>query len=489
MTDMNKKINQLLGGYSYELIQGNMDQNLRYIRFDSRKIEKGDLFVAIPGTQFDGHMFIEKAIEKGAIGVVAERMPASLSKGLNYIQVEDSAHCLGYMAHQFYGRPSEKLQLVGVTGTNGKTTTVNLLYDLFRALGYKCGMLSTIENKINGEVFEATHTTPDPVQINAMLHKMAEHSCDFAFMEVSSHAVHQKRIAGLQFAGGIFTNMSHDHLDYHKTMKAYIEAKKAFFDDLPKTAFALVNIDDKRGRVMIQNTKAQTYTYSIKQLADFRWKILENNITGLILSMGDMEVATQMIGEFNAYNLLAAYGAAILLQQDDMQTLTAISRLKAAEGRFDYVVDEQGGRTGIVDYAHTPDALDKVLTTINNLRKPQSRIITVVGCGGDRDRKKRPVMARTAALLSDQLILTSDNPRTEEPEAILRDMEAGLEADQKAKTLTITNRREAIRTACRLANKGDIILVAGKGHEKYQEINGIRHEFDDKAVLKTAFER
>jgi UDP-N-acetylmuramoyl-L-alanyl-D-glutamate--2,6-diaminopimelate ligase len=488
MTDMNKTINQFLEGYSFDIIQGNADQNLQDIRFDSRKIKKGDLFVAIPGTQFDGHMFIEKAIEKGAVAVVAEHMPSSLSEGVCYIQVADSAHCLGYLAHQFYDRPSEKVRLVGVTGTNGKTTTVNLLYDLFRALGYKCGMLSTIENKINDEVFEATHTTPDPLQINAMLHKMVEHSCDYAFIEVSSHAVDQKRIAGLQFAGGIFTNMSHDHLDYHKTMKAYIEAKKAFFDGLPKTAFALVNIDDKRGRVMIQNTKAATYTYSMRQLADFRWKILENNITGLILSLDDMEIATQMIGEFNAYNLLAAYGAAILLGQDKMQTLTAVSQLKAAAGRFDYVVDEKGGRTGIVDYAHTPDALDKVLTTINTLRKPKVRIITVVGCGGDRDREKRPVMAKTAALLSDQVILTSDNPRTEDPEAILRDMQAGLEANQKVKTLTITNRRDAIRSGCRLADKGDIILVAGKGHEKYQEINGIRHEFDDKAVLKAAFE-
>ncbi len=488
MTNMRKTIIQLLEGYTYKLVQGNTDQPLQNVRFDSRKIKDGDLFVAIPGTQFDGHMFIEKAIEKGATAVIAEQMPSALSEKVCFIQVADSAHCLGYLAHQFYGRPSENLRLVGVTGTNGKTTTVNLLYDLFRTLGYKCGMLSTIENKINDEVFTATHTTPDPLQINEMLREMVDQSCDFAFMEVSSHAVDQKRIAGLHFAGGIFTNMSHDHLDYHKTMKAYIEAKKSFFDVLPKGAFAMVNIDDKRGRVMIQNAKAQSYTYSIRQVADFRWKILENNITGLILSLDDMEIMTQLIGEFNAYNLLAAYGAAILLGQDKIQTLTAISQLKAAEGRFDYVVDEQGERTGIVDYAHTPDALEKVLTTIHTLRKAEARIITVVGCGGDRDREKRPVMAKMAATLSDQAILTSDNPRTEDPEAILRDMEAGLNEEQKGKVLTITNRREAIRTACRLAAKGDIILVAGKGHEKYQEINGVRYEFDDKAVLKSAFE-
>lgn len=486
---MNRTIHQLLEGYSFKLVQGNIHQSIKSIAFDSRKIQEGDLFVAIPGTQFDGHMFIEKAIEKGAVVIVAEQIPPSLKEGVNFIQVADSAHCLGHLASRYFDRPSAKIRLVGVTGTNGKTTTVNLLYDLFRALGYKCGMLSTIENKINDEVFTATHTTADPLQINDMLSKMVDELCDFAFMEVSSHAVDQKRIAGLQFAGGVFTNMSHDHLDYHKTMKAYIEAKKAFFDDLPSTAYALVNIDDKRGRVMIQNTKAQCYTYSIRQAADFRWKILENNITGLILSLDDVEIASQLIGEFNAYNLLAAYGSAILLGQDKIQTLTAISQIKAAEGRFDYVVDERGGRTGIVDYAHTPDALEKVLATINSLRKKEARLITVVGCGGDRDREKRPVMAKTAAQMSDQVILTSDNPRTEDPEAILRDMEAGLNPSQKDMTLTITNRREAIRTACQLAKRGDIVLVAGKGHEKYQEIKGIRHDFDDKAVLKAIFER
>ena len=487
MTKKNRSIAQLLEGYSFKLMEGDIHQKLQKIAFDSRKIKKGDLFVAIPGTQFDGHMFIEKAIEKGAIAIVAEQMPTRLNEGVCFIQVEDSADCLGYLAHQYYDRPSEKIQLVGVTGTNGKTTSVTLLYDLFRLLGYKCGMLSTIENKINDEIIHATHTTPDPLQINKMLAMMVSEMCDFAFMEVSSHAVDQKRISGLRFVGGIFTNMSHDHLDYHKTFKAYIEAKKGFFDGLSAEAFALVNIDDKRGRVMIQNTSARCYTYSLRQIADFRWKILENNITGLILAMGEMEIATHLIGEFNAYNLLAVFGASILLEQDKIQTLTGISQVKAAEGRFDYVADEQGGRTAIVDYAHTPDALEKVLGTIHALRKTEAQIITIVGCGGDRDKEKRPVMAKTAVLLSDQVILTSDNPRTEDPEAILKEMEAGVSPEQKNKVLTISSRREAIRTACKLAGPGDIILVAGKGHEKYQEINGIRHDFDDKAVLRTAF--
>lgn len=487
MTNMKMNIQELMADYPHEIIGGDIRASINKITFDSRKTEKGDIFVAIPGTQVDGHKFIDKAIEKGAVAVVLEKTPERLREGVCYVKVADSAECLGYLADVYYRQPSSQLQLIGVTGTNGKTTTVTLLFDLFRALGYKCGLLSTIDNRINEETITATHTTPDPLQINKLLKQMVESACDYAFMEVSSHAVAQKRIAGLKFRGGIFTNISHDHLDYHKTFKAYIEAKKAFFDGLPAGAFALVNTDDKRGRVMIQNTKADRYTYSIRQLADFRWKILENNITGLVLSLDDTEIATRLIGEFNAYNLLAAYGAAILLDQDKVQTLTAISQLRAAEGRFDYVLDEQGGRTGIVDYAHTPDALEKVLTTINELRKPGSRILTIVGCGGDRDREKRPVMARTAVSLSDQVILTSDNPRTEDPEAILRDMEAGLDQQQKSKTLTIADRRQAIRTAARLAQRGDIVLVAGKGHEKYQEINGLRHDFDDKKVLKQAF--
>ncbi len=486
MNDIN--IQKLLEGYAFRLIQGNRDQVIQNIRFDSRKIERGDLFVAIPGTQVDGHMFIEKAIEKGAKAVVLQREEENIPADVTVIKVEDSADCLGHMADRFYGRPSTRLKLIGVTGTNGKTTTVTLLYDLFRTLGYKCGLLSTVENRINDQVVSATHTTPDPLQTNQLLSEMVEAACDYAFMEVSSHAVHQKRITGLHFEGGVFTNISHDHLDYHKTFKNYINAKKGFFDMLPADGFALVNIDDKRGRIMVQNTRASIHTYSIRQLADFRWKVKENNITGLMLSMDGVEVSTRLIGEFNAYNLLAAYGAALLLGQDKMQTLTAISRLKAAEGRFDYVMDEEGQRTGVVDYAHTPDALEKVLDTINQLKKPDARVITVVGCGGDRDKEKRPVMAQMAASRSDQVVLTSDNPRTEDPEAILRDMEKGLQAEQKNKVLTITNRREAIRTACRLARKGDIILVAGKGHEKYQEINGVRHDFDDKAVLKEAFQ-
>ncbi len=480
-------IEELFKGYSDRKISGQENTVINKIEFDSRRIEQGDLFVAIPGTQFDGHKFIDKAIEKGAIAIVVEKLPPHQDPEICWINVSNSAHCLSYIADRYYQKPSSKLKLIGVTGTNGKTTTVNLLFDLFRALGYKCGMLSTIENKINDEVLVATHTTPDPLQLNQVLGKMVEASCDYAFMEVSSHAVVQNRTSGLHFSGGLFTNISHDHLDYHKTFKAYIEAKKGFFDMLGKEAFALVNIDDKRGKVMVQNTKAAVFTYSIQRIADFRWKILENNITGLILAMGEMEIATRLIGKFNAYNLLAVYGTAILLQQDKIQVLTAISQLKAAEGRFDYVIDDFKGRTGIVDYAHTPDALEKVLNTINNLKKTETRILTVVGCGGDRDKGKRPIMAKTAVALSDQVILTSDNPRSEDPDLILQEMEEGLNADEKDQTLTISNRREAIRTACKLARRGDIILVAGKGHEKYQEIKGVRYEFDDKAVLKEAF--
>ncbi|MCB0585493.1 MAG: UDP-N-acetylmuramoyl-L-alanyl-D-glutamate--2,6-diaminopimelate ligase, partial [Phaeodactylibacter sp.] len=370
--------------------------------------------------------------------------------------------------------------------TNGKTTTVTLLHNLFTALGYKAGLLSTVRNLIGQSPVEATHTTPDAVSINALLREMADAGCDYAFMEVSSHAAHQRRIAGLHFAGGIFTNISHDHLDYHKTFKAYIDAKKMFFDILPKTAFALVNADDRRGAVMLQNTRARKYTYSLRSMASFKAMILENSISGLHLDVDGREVFSRLIGEFNAYNLLAAYGAAILLGQDEVETLTALSQLRAAEGRFDYVAGPQGRRTGIVDYAHTPDALEKVLSTIHQLRQGNNRIITVVGCGGDRDKAKRPKMAKVACDYSDLVVLTSDNPRSEAPEAIIADMQAGVPAYATQKVLVATGRRDAIRAACKLAGPDDIILVAGKGHEKYQEVNGVRHPFDDKAVLAEA---
>jgi UDP-N-acetylmuramoyl-L-alanyl-D-glutamate--2,6-diaminopimelate ligase len=465
---------------------GKLDRQIEKIELDSRKVEADDVFVALRGTQTDGHAYIGKAIENGATVVVAEALPATLLEEVTYIQVTDSATALGQMADLYYGQPSQALKLLGVTGTNGKTTTVTLLHELFSSLGYKAGLLSTVHNRIGQTVVEATHTTPHALAIHGMLREMVDAGCDYAFMEVSSHAAHQRRIAGLSFDGGIFTNISRDHLDYHKTFKAYIEAKKTFFDILPKTAFALTNKDDKRGGVMVQNTAARRMTYSLRTMADFRAKLLENNITGLQLVIDGQEVFSRLIGEFNAYNLLAVYAAAVLLGQDKMEVLTALSELGAVEGRFDYVTAPDNNCIGIVDYAHTPDALEKVLSTIVQLRVPGSQIITVVGCGGDRDKGKRPLMAKTAAAHSDQLILTSDNPRTEDPEQILADMWEGVPTSATRKTLTIVSRRDAIRTAARLAQQNDIILVAGKGHEKYQEVNGERFDFDDKAVLAEA---
>lgn len=469
-------------------IYGDQVSKVNKIEFDSRKIETGDLFVAIPGTIVDGHKFIDKAIEKGAVVVICELLPEVLQAGIAYFQVEDSAHALGVVASNYYGNPSRQLKLIGVTGTNGKTTTVTLLYDLFRELGYKCGLISTINYVINDFEQASTHTTPNPLTLNNLLLEMVEANCDFAFMEVSSHAMVQKRVSGIHFAGGVFTNMSHDHLDYHKTFKAYIEAKKLFFDQLPKEAFALINIDDKRGRVMVQNTLAEINTYSLQSMADFRVRIMENAFTGLALKINEQELIARLIGEFNAYNLIAVYGVAILLEQDSIQTLTALSKIKAAEGRFDYVTDPTEGKIGIVDYSHTPDALEKALDTIEEIKMPQAKVITVVGCGGDRDKQKRPVMAKVASSKSDLAILTSDNPRTEDPFRILKDMEEGITPELRPKVFIIENRKEAIRTAVRLAGARDVILVAGKGHEKYQEINGVKHPFDDKAVLKAAFE-
>lgn len=469
-------------------VHGSLDVSIENITLDSRKVGPGSLFAALRGTTSDGHDFIGKATESGASAILCESLPLELKPGLAYLEVPDSAAAFGWLASNFFDRPSGRLRLVGVTGTNGKTTTATLLYELFLSLGYKVGLISTIENKVNKRSIPSTHTTPDAGAINLLIQQMVEAGCDYAFMEVSSHAVVQQRIAGLNFAGGVFTNITHEHLDYHKTFQAYIEAKKMFFDKLPASAFALANGDDKRGLVMLQNTAARTFTFALHKPADFKAKILENSLLGLHLEIDGTELHARLIGEFNAYNLLSVYAAARLLGQDSAEVLRALSALKAAEGRFEYLVARQRDVTAIVDYAHTPDALEKVLSTIHRLRKGGGRILTVVGCGGDRDRSKRPLMAKVACDYSEQVILTSDNPRTEDPEAIIREMEAGVPPYAVQKRLSIVNRREAIRAACQMARPGDVILVAGKGHEKYQEIQGVRHPFDDMEVLSEALQ-
>ncbi|MEL6925591.1 MAG: UDP-N-acetylmuramoyl-L-alanyl-D-glutamate--2,6-diaminopimelate ligase [Bacteroidota bacterium] len=481
-----KVLRDILNDFDLSESVGSLELLIQKVEFDSRCITSGDLFVAVRGVHADGHRFIKQAIDKGAVAIVAEQMPEEKSEGISYLIVPNSQEALGSIAANYYQHPSQELKLVGVTGTNGKTTTVTLLHDLLTEMGYKAGLLSTVENRIGRTVVPATHTTPDAISLNRLLLEMVDAGCDYAFMEVSSHAVHQRRIAGVHFAGAVFSNITHDHLDYHKTFKAYIEAKKAFFDGLSPNAFALSNVDDKRGGVMLQNTSAQKNTYSIRKLADFKAKIIENELTGLLLQMDGVEMHSSLIGEFNAYNLLAVYATGILLGHDRMEVLTALSRLKAAEGRFDTFQSDKYGVLAIVDYSHTPDSLEKALSTIQKIRKGAERIITVVGAGGDRDKTKRPKMAKVACDYSDQVILTSDNPRSEVPETIIKDMEAGVPANAQRKTLSITNRKEAIKTACRIAQKGDIILVAGKGHEKYQEINGVKHPFDDKAILMEA---
>lgn len=462
------------------------EQEITALVFDSRKVVPGSLFFAVRGTVVDGHRFIEQAITSGAIAVICEELPENQAPNVVYIKVMDAAATLGFAAANFYDRPSSKLKLVGVTGTNGKTTIVTLLFKLFRDLGYKCGMLSTVENCINGDIIPATHTTPDPLALNQLLHEMVERGCDYAFMEVSSHSVVQHRITGLQFAGALFSNITHDHLDFHKTFDQYLKAKKAFFDGLPATAFALTNLDDKNGRVMLQNTKATPKTYALKSMADFKAKIIENQFGGLLLNIDSQEVWFKLVGSFNAYNLLAVYGAAMLLDQDKEKVLTVLSSLSGAEGRFDYIISAKKV-IGIVDYAHTPDAIQNVLSTIKDIRKGNEQVITVIGCGGDRDKTKRSVMASVACEWSDKVILTSDNPRSEDPEQIIRDMEAGISPDQQRKAFAITDRKEAIKAACHLAQPEDIILLAGKGHEKYQEIKGVKHPFDDKQILAEQF--
>lgn len=481
------KIKELIKDLSPLKIIGNTDMEISGIEFDSRKVQKGNLFVATIGTESDGHNFIPKAIENGASVVLCQNLPEEQVSGITYIQVSDSREDLGLVSSAWFGHPSKKLILVGVTGTNGKTTIATLLYKMFRQLGYRTGLLSTVCNYINDDVIEATHTTPDPLEMNELLAKMVDGGCKYAFMEVSSHSVDQRRIAGLDFDGAIFTNITRDHIDYHKTFENYLKAKKRFFDDLDANAFSLTNIDDKNGLVMLQNSKSSKHTYSIRSMADFKTKIIEDSFEGMQLEINGKEVHVSFIGKFNASNLTAVYGAAILLGQDEMEVLRILSALRPVSGRFETLHSPEG-ITAIVDYAHTPDALENVIGTINEIAHGRGRLITVVGCGGNRDKGKRPMMAREAVKGSWKAIFTSDNPRNENPQDILDDMLAGLTDEEKSKSLTIVDRREAIRTACTIAQKGDIILVAGKGHEDYQIIKGEKHHFDDKEEVMKCFE-
>lgn len=480
-----KRLNDLIGEMTLKSIHGDPGREIRTICFDSRMAGPGDLFVALRGTVADGHRYIDTAHRQGAVGIVCESLPDALDPDCCYLECENSHEALGLLASAFYGHPSRQLKLTGVTGTNGKTSVVTLLHELFLRLGYGAGMISTIVNKVNQHQIPATHTTPDPVQLNGLLARMVSEGCEYCFMEVSSHAIDQKRISGLQFAGGIFTNLTHDHLDYHKTFRAYLEAKKAFFDQLPLGSFALVNIDDRNGKIMVQNCGAKVSTYSIRTMAEFRCRVMENGFHGLQLRMDGEELWVKMIGRFNASNLTAVYGTARLLGQEKMQVLSILSTMEPVNGRFNYIRTPDG-ITGIVDYAHTPDALKNVLETINEIRGNQGNLITVAGAGGNRDAAKRPVMAGIAAGLSNRVILTSDNPRNEDPNSILQQMKSGIDEDQSGRTLVIENRKEAIKTACALCKPGDIILIAGKGHETYQEINGVRYPFDDMQVLREA---
>ena len=477
-----KLLSDILYKVRLEEIIGSTHVAISSVTFDSRKIKKDALFIATKGTLVDGHNFIDKAIELGAIAIVCENLPEIKNDLITYIKVSDTSYALGIIACNFFDNPSEKLKLVGVTGTNGKTTTVTLLFNLFKSLGYSVGLLSTVENKINNVVIPSTHTTPDALSLNELLTAMQAQGCEYVFMEVSSHAAVQNRIAGLSFTGAVFSNITHDHLDYHKTFDEYIKAKKSFFDQLPNTAFALINRDDRNGLIMLQNTKAQKYTYGLHNMADFKCKILENQLNGLLLNIDNTEVWVKLIGTFNAYNILAVYATAILLKQNKTNVLTALSNLNSVEGRFQYIKSPKG-IIGIVDYAHTPDALKNVLETIKDLRTGNEQVITIVGCGGDRDKSKRPVMAAIACEYSNKVILTSDNPRSEDPEEILNQMQKGINPVDIKKTLRITDRKEAIKTACSICNVGDIILIAGKGHEKYQEVKGTKHLFDDYEIL------
>ena len=481
-----KLLSDILYKTRLEEIIGSTNVAISSVTFDSRKVKKDSLFIATRGTASDGHHYIELAIESGAVAIVCEDLPETLKENVTYVKVLDSSASLGYIACNFYDNPSEKLKLVGITGTNGKTTTVTLLFNLFRGLGYNVGLLSTVENKINTTVIPSTHTTPDALTLNELLSKMVEAGCQYAFMEVSSHAIVQHRITGLKFTGAAFSNITHDHLDYHKTFEEYIRAKKLFFDNLQDDAFALTNKDDRNGMVMLQNTKAKKYSYGLKSIADFKCRVVENHLNGLLLSIDNQEVWVKLIGSFNAYNVMVVFAISQLLKQDRVQVLTTLSNLNSVEGRFQYIKSKTG-IVAIVDYAHTPDALKNVLETIKDIRTGNEQVITLAGCGGDRDAAKRPIMAQIACEYSNKVILTSDNPRSENPEDILNQMQAGINPVDAKKTLRISDRKEAIRTAIAFAKEGDIILIAGKGHEKYQEINGIKHPFDDFEIVKEIF--
>lgn len=480
-----KELLQSAGKY---VISGSDEIDINGIEIDSRKIKGGNAFIAIKGTQTDGHDYISKAIELGATAIICEKLPETLAEGVTYAKFDDTEDAVGKIATTFYGNPTDKLDLVGVTGTNGKTTIATLLYNMFRAFGYKVGLISTVCNYIDGEAIPTEHTTPDPITLNQLLGRMADEGCKYAFMEVSSHSVAQKRIGGLKFAGGIFTNLTRDHLDYHKTVENYLKAKKAFFDGLPKTAFALTNADDKNGMVMVQNTKAKVVTYSLRTMADIKGKVLEDGFEGMLMDINNKEVNVQFIGRFNAYNLLAVYGTACMMGKNADDILLQLSVLRPVSGRFDSMRSPEG-YTAIVDYAHTPDAITNVLDAIHDVLKGRGKVITVVGAGGNRDKGKRPIMAKESVRQSDKVIITSDNPRFEEPQDIINDMLAGLDKEEMKKVLAITDRKEAIRTACMLASQGDVILIAGKGHENYQDIKGVKHHFDDKEVVREIFSK
>ena len=482
-----KQLKDILYKVAIESVIGSTDFSIAKIEFDSRKVSQNDVFVAIRGTLSNGHDFIEKAIKLGATSIVCDQMPANLHNGITYVQVLDTNRALAFLSANYYDNPSQELKLVGVTGTNGKTTVASLLYQLFKKAGYKVGLLSTVTIRVNEIEYPATHTTPDSLTINRYLREMIAAGVDYCFMEVSSHGIHQKRTEALHFAGGIFTNLSHDHLDYHATFAEYRDVKKLFFDQLPKSAFALTNLDDKNGPVMLQNTNARKKSYALKTYADYKAQILENQLSGLLLKINEQEVWVRLIGTFNAYNILAIYGTAVELGLEPLDALRWVSELESVSGRFQFIVSAQEKITAIVDYAHTPDALDNVLQTINSIRTKNEQLITIVGCGGDRDKTKRPIMAQIAAQFSDKVILTADNPRTEDPEQILREMEAGIEPQHYKKSMTITDRFQAIKTACQLAQAHDIILIAGKGHETYQEIHGVRYEFDDMQHVQDLF--
>ncbi|WP_026704038.1 UDP-N-acetylmuramoyl-L-alanyl-D-glutamate--2,6-diaminopimelate ligase [Flavobacterium soli] len=481
-------LKDILYKVAIESVHGTTETAVNKIEFDSRKIEENDVFVAIRGTVSDGHDFIEKAINLGAIAIVCDTFPEIIVTGITYIQVKDTNSALAFMASNYYENPSRSLKLIGITGTNGKTTIASLLYQLFKKAGYKVGLLSTVKILVDDIEYKATHTTPDSLTINKYLKEMNEAGVKYCFMEVSSHGIHQKRTEGLHFEGGVFTNLSHDHLDYHPTFAEYRDVKKSFFDHLPKTAFALSNIDDKNGQVMLQNTTARKLTYALKTYSDYKAQILENQLSGLLLRINDNEVWVRLIGTFNAYNLLAIYGTAVELGLDKLEVLRLLSELESVSGRFQFIISNEK-ITAIVDYAHTPDALENVLKTINDIRTKNEQLITIVGCGGDRDRAKRPIMANIASTLSDKAIITSDNPRTEDPEAIIAEMEKGVEPQNFKKTISITDRKQAIKTACQLAQPNDIILIAGKGHETYQEIQGVRYDFDDMKIVKEFLEQ